>query len=121
MAYEETISETNDAFRFTLQFAKRVHFATFRFGILESTGGLGLDFHLLNDHLEINTDAFALGEQKYARLRIALAYEVLQRLWIVGGMDDMLNESRDFFLGAQLRFNDEDLKSILPFVPATPG
>jgi hypothetical protein len=31
----------------------------------------------------------------------------------------MLNESRDFFLGAQLRFNDEDLKSILPFIPAT--
>jgi phospholipid/cholesterol/gamma-HCH transport system substrate-binding protein len=46
---------------------------------------------------------------------------VLKTLWIVGGVDDMLNESRDFFLGAQLRFNDEDLKAILPFVPATPG
>ncbi|MET0341746.1 MAG: MlaD family protein [Polyangiales bacterium] len=119
--YQETISETTDAFRFSLMFAKRIHFATFRFGILESTGGLGLDLHLLNDHLEINSDAFAIGEQKYARLRVALAYEVLQRLFIVGGVDDMLNDSRDFFLGAQLRFNDEDLKSILPFVPATPG
>jgi phospholipid/cholesterol/gamma-HCH transport system substrate-binding protein len=115
---QENITETRDAFRFSLQFAKRIHFATFRFGILESTGGLGLDLHLLNDHLEINTDAFAIGEQQYARLRTALAYEVLQRLFIVGGVDDMLNESRDFFLGAQLRFNDEDLKSILPFVPA---
>ena len=119
--YQETISETTDQFRFSLQFAKRIHFATFRFGILESTGGLGLDLHLLNDHLEINSDAFAIGEQKYARLRVSLAYEVLQRLFIVGGVDDMLNDSRDFFLGAQLRFNDEDLKSILPFVPATPG
>jgi phospholipid/cholesterol/gamma-HCH transport system substrate-binding protein len=119
--YQETISETTDAFRFTLQFAKRIHFATFRFGILESTGGLGLDLHLLNDQLEVNSDAFAIGEQQYARLRIALAYQVLERMWIVGGIDDMLNESRDFFLGAQLRFNDEDLKSILPFVPATPG
>jgi phospholipid/cholesterol/gamma-HCH transport system substrate-binding protein len=119
--YQETVSETSDAFRFTLQFAKRIHFATFRFGILESTGGLGLDLHLLDDNLEVNADAFAIGEQQYARLRVALAYEVLQRLFIVGGMDDMLNESRDFFLGAQLRFNDEDLKSILPFIPATPG
>lgn len=119
--YQETISETRDTFRFTLQFAKRIHFATFRFGILESTGGLGLDLHLLNDHLEVNSDAFAIGEQQYARLRVALAYEVLQRMWIVGGVDDMLNESRDFFLGAQLRFDDQDLKSILPFVPATPG
>jgi phospholipid/cholesterol/gamma-HCH transport system substrate-binding protein len=119
--YQEDVSETSDAFRFSLQFAKRIHFLTFRFGILESTGGLGVDLHLLNDHLEVNADAFAIGEQKYARLRVALAYEVLQRLFIVGGVDDMLNESRDFFLGAQLRFNDEDLKSILPFLPAAPG
>jgi phospholipid/cholesterol/gamma-HCH transport system substrate-binding protein len=119
--YQQTISETKDQFRFTLQFAKRIYFATFRFGILESTGALGLDVHLLNDNLELNIDAFAIGEQQYARLRAALAYEVLQRLYIVGGMDDMLNESRDFFLGAQLQFNDEDLKSILPFVPATPN
>jgi phospholipid/cholesterol/gamma-HCH transport system substrate-binding protein len=117
--YQETVSETKDAFRFSLMFAKRIHFATFRFGILESTGGLGVDFHLLNDHLEMNTDVFAIGEQQYARLRIALAYEVVKRLWVVGGIDDTLNESRDFFLGAQLRFNDEDLKSILPFIPAS--
>jgi phospholipid/cholesterol/gamma-HCH transport system substrate-binding protein len=117
--YQETIAETKDALRFSLLFAKRIYFATFRFGIIESTGGLGLDLHLLHDSFEINNDVFAIGEQQYARLRIRLAYEVVQRLWIVGGVDDMLNESRDFFLGAQLRFNDEDLKSILPFVPAT--
>jgi phospholipid/cholesterol/gamma-HCH transport system substrate-binding protein len=116
---QENITETTNEFRFTLQIAKRIHFATFRFGILESTGGLGLDLHFLNDHLQINSDAFAIGEQKYARVRIALAYEVLRNLWIVGGVDDMLNDRRDFFLGGQLHFNDEDLKSILPFVPAT--
>ncbi|MDB4988801.1 MAG: Mce family protein, partial [Myxococcaceae bacterium] len=119
--YQQTIAETKDAFRFTLQFAKRIHFATFRFGILESTGGLGLDLHLLDDNLEINADAFAIGEQKNARLRVAIAYQVLQRLFVVGGMDDMLNQNRDFFMGAQLQFNDEDLKSILPFVPRVPG
>ncbi len=119
--YQETVSETQDAFRFSLIFAKRLYFATFRFGILESTGGLGVDLHLLDDHLEVNSDVFAIGEQQYARLRVSLAYEVVQHLWFLGGMDDMLNESRDFFLGAQLRFNDEDLKAILPFVPATPG
>jgi phospholipid/cholesterol/gamma-HCH transport system substrate-binding protein len=118
--YQQTISETKDQFRFTLQFAKRVYFATFRFGILESTGGLGLDIHLLNDNFQLNLDAFAIGEKQYARLRAAMAYQVLERFWIVGGMDDMLNDSRDFFLGGQIQFNDEDLKSILPFVPATP-
>jgi phospholipid/cholesterol/gamma-HCH transport system substrate-binding protein len=119
--YEQTVTETRDEFRFTLQIAKRIHFATFRFGILESTGGLGFDLHFLNDHLQVNNDVFAIGEQRYARVRVALAYEVLQRLWIVGGVDDLVNDSRDFFMGGHLHFNDEDLKSILPFVPATPS
>jgi len=118
--YQENITETRNEFRFTLQIAKRIHFATFRFGILESTGGLGLDLHFLDDHLQVNSDAFAIGESKYARVRVALAYEILQRLWIVGGVDDLINDSRDFFMGGQLHFNDEDLKSILPFVPSTP-
>ena len=30
-------------------------------------------------------------------------------------MDDALNDSADFFLGLQVRFDDEDLKAILPF------
>jgi len=113
----ETRVTTRDAFRFSLMFAKRIHFATFRFGILESTGGVGTDFHLIDDRLEISADVFAVGEQTFPRFRARLAYEIVQRLWILGGIDDTLNESsRDFFLGAMLRFNDEDLKSILPFV-----
>jgi phospholipid/cholesterol/gamma-HCH transport system substrate-binding protein len=78
-----------------------------------------MDFYFLKDRLWISNDVFAIGEQKYARYRVFLAYEVLQRLWITGGIDDAFNESRDFFLGAELRFNDEDLKTILPFIPAT--
>jgi phospholipid/cholesterol/gamma-HCH transport system substrate-binding protein len=114
-SYQETRVETRDAFRFSLEFAKRIHFATLRFGIIESTGGLGVDVHLLDDSLEVTADLFAFGDGSFPRLRTRVAYEVVSRLWILGGVDDSLNESRDFFLGAMLRFNDEDLKSILPF------
>jgi phospholipid/cholesterol/gamma-HCH transport system substrate-binding protein len=117
--YQETVAETKDAFRFSLMFAKRVHFATFRFGILESTGGLALDLWGMHDKLELTSEVYAIGEQQYARVRERLSWEVVKTLWIVGGIDDALNQSRDFFLGAQLRFNDTDLKSMLPFVPAT--
>jgi phospholipid/cholesterol/gamma-HCH transport system substrate-binding protein len=113
--YQETRVETKDAFRFSLMMAKRIHFATFRFGILESTGGVGVDIHLLHNALELSTDMFAVGEQTFPRLRVRLAYEIVSKLWIQGGVDDAINESSDFFLGMRLRFNDEDLKSILPF------
>lgn len=117
-SYTETRITTNDDFRFSLQFAKRIAFATFRFGVIESTGGIGADIHLFDNDLELNVDLFAFGDNTYPRLRARVAYEIVSRLWILGGVDDAINETVDFFLGAQLRFNDEDLKSILPFVPA---
>lgn len=119
--YNETRIRTRDAFRFSLMLAKRIHFATLRYGILESTGGMGLDLHLFDDRLEITTDLFAFGEQSAPRLRIKLAAEVIRKLWLLGGIDDTLNDSRDFFFGAMLRFNDDDLKSILPFAGSLGG
>lgn len=113
---------TTDAFRLSVMFARRLGPATFRFGIKESTGGVGMDLHLLDDHLEIRTDLFAFGENTYPRLRVAAALNILQRAWIIGGVDDVFNGDRfDYFLGAQLRFNDQDLKSILPFASGLGG
>ena len=55
------------------------------------------------------------------RWRVSLGYNFLNRIWLLGGVDDILSASRrDYFVGGQLRFNDEDLKSILPFAPKTP-
>jgi len=108
-----------DAFRFSLMFARRIGFATFRFGIKESTGGVGVDLHFLEDALEISMDAFSIGTAVYPRLKFLAALEFLRGLYIVGGADDVLNPDRDFFIGAQLRFTDEDLKALLTFVPSS--
>lgn len=122
-AHVRTVSRvTTDAFRFSVMFARRFGPATFRFGIKESTGGVGMDLHLLNDSLEIRNDLFGFGESANPRLRIAAAYNILQRAWIIAGVDDILNGDRfDYFLGAQLRFNDDDIKSILPFAGGLGG
>lgn len=114
--YQETRVTRSDALRFTIQLAKRISFATFRFGIMESTGGLGLDLHVFDDRLEINTDVFAIGVQTLPRVRARLLFEIVNRLWVVAGVDDALNDSADFFMGLQVRFNDEDLRSLLPFL-----
>jgi phospholipid/cholesterol/gamma-HCH transport system substrate-binding protein len=110
---------TRDAFRLSFQFARRIGPFTGRFGIMESTGGIGADVNLLGDSLEVRTDLFAFGENVYPRLRGNVAFELLKRVWVLGGIDDVLNEGRrDYHFGAQLRFDDRDLKSILPFVPS---
>lgn len=114
--YREVRTTTTNAFRVSFQFAKRLGPITGRFGIKESTGGIGLDLHLLNDRFELRQDLFGFGEQLAPRWRVALAYEFIRKLWLLGGVDDILNGARrDYFIGLQLRFTDHDLKSILPF------
>ncbi|MCA9673191.1 MAG: MCE family protein [Myxococcales bacterium] len=117
----ETKVTVTDSFRFSFMFAKRVGPFTGRFGIKESTGGLGFDVHLFNDHLWITADIFDFQANIYPRLKTLVAWEFFKRLYIVGGVDDLFNErprdgtggGRDFFLGAQIRFNDQDLRSLL--------
>ncbi|MCA9630183.1 MAG: MCE family protein [Myxococcales bacterium] len=117
--YREIRTVTTNAFRFSLQFARRFGPLTGRFGIKESTGGVGLDLALFDDRFELRQDLFGFGEVIRPRWRIGLGYEFITRLWLMGGVDDLLNpDRRDYFVGLNLMFNDEDLKSILPFAPA---
>jgi len=96
--------------------AQRVYFATFRFGILESSGGLGVDLDFFDDRLEINADIFQFGYSQFPRIRARLSYELVESLYILGGADDVLNERTvDLFLGAMLRFDDADLAGLFPF------
>jgi phospholipid/cholesterol/gamma-HCH transport system substrate-binding protein len=114
----EMKTETTNSFRFSFMFARRLGPATFMFGIRESTGGVGLILHAFDDRLELRSDLFGFGENIRPRWREHLSYEFVKRLWVVLGVDDLLNSDRtDYFFGAQLRFNDEDLKSIIPFAP----
>ena len=116
--YREIRTVTTNSFRFSFQFAKRMGPFTGRFGIKESTGGIGLDLHLLDDRFELRQDFFGFGEQITPRWRVALSYEFVRKLWLLGGIDNILSgDRRDYFFGLELRFNDEDLKSVLPFAP----
>ncbi|HVY49766.1 MAG TPA: MlaD family protein [Minicystis sp.] len=120
--YRDITVSTTNSFRFSFQFAKRFGAFTGRFGIKESTGGIGLDLHLLDDRFELRQDLFGFGEELSPRWRVALAYEFIRKLWLLGGVDDILSSNRrDYFVGLQLRFNDQDLKTILPFAGGAAG
>jgi phospholipid/cholesterol/gamma-HCH transport system substrate-binding protein len=119
----ETTVTISERLRFSLMFGKRVGPVAGRFGIKESTGGGGVDLHLLSDRLTLSVDVFDMRTNQYPRIKPAFAAAIWQRnLFVVGGVDDLLNFTRaragagggiDWFLGAQLSFNDEDLKSLL--------
>ena len=128
-----------DKIRFTFQFAKRINWATFRFGLKESTGGIGFDAATtwLNRRLELKTDLFDATFDQLPRLKLTAAYEVFKHIYILGGVDEALNPpdslvintgtdpsgvpiqfdefrfGRDYFAGAMIQFNDADLSALL--------
>ena len=118
--HRRTVTSDRDALRFSLQFAQRIGMFTGRFGIVESTGGVGLDLHLLDDRIEMRNALFAFGVvSEPPRFRTMLSYELMRRIWILAGVDDVfIDRQRDYFGGLQLRFSDDDLKALLAFGPS---
>lgn len=132
---------TKESIKFSAQFAKRYSFLTLRFGIIESTGGLGVDFTVpikffyssrwLEEALVLKVDAFnfSIEALRFPRLRATLRFTPFEHVYVNVGMDDILNSvnrdtltnrllsGRDFFFGAGIYFTDADLKSLLPVIP----
>jgi len=113
---QETV--TDDRFRLSLQFAKRFAFVTGRVGIIESSGGVGADFHLLNGDLVLSTDLFGFDDTINPRMKLWGLYTFFTHLYVAAGVDDVWNDRRtDFFVGGGIAFNDEDLKALLTTAP----
>lgn len=114
----ETIKESRSGFKFTAQFAKRWHFLTFRYGIMESTGGFGVDVDLLNDALRFKFDVFNFDFSSLPRVRLLAAWNFIEHVYVAAGLDDILDgDKRDYFIGLGVNFTDSDIKSLLPFLP----
>lgn len=125
-----------DSVRFTFQFAKRYDWLTIRYGLKDSSGGVGIDATWFDNRLKISADVFNFGFDDNPRLKVAAAYEFFGGLYILAGIDDALNAfdeivpgafadpttpelfetipiGRDVFFGAMLRFNDQDLAALM--------
>jgi phospholipid/cholesterol/gamma-HCH transport system substrate-binding protein len=123
--YSTTTITTTEQLRLTFQLGKRLGPFVGRFGVKESTGGIGADLYLFDDRLAITTDLFDMRSNQYPRFTARGYVSLYKRyLYVVGGVDDVFNYVRtqgtaggffDWFLGVQLSFNDEDLKSLLLF------
>jgi phospholipid/cholesterol/gamma-HCH transport system substrate-binding protein len=124
--YEE-ITETTSDLKFSVQFAGRHEWIVGRFGLIENTGGVGLNFLFWEDNIELVTDFFDFGFATYPRMRAIgmvyadafLPFDWAQYAYVSGGIDDAFNAgTRDYFIGLGISFTDADLKGILPFAPS---
>ncbi|BDG07569.1 MlaD family protein [Anaeromyxobacter paludicola] len=123
---------------FSAEFAKRFGPATFRIGIIESSGGAGADLHLLDDALKISVNLYQFSRPDQSvlpRAKLWADYSPFQHLYLTVGSDDFLNAWRaghypggpkfalgsDVFFGAGLFFTDDDLKALFGAVGGAVG
>ena len=95
---------------------------TLRGGVIESSGGAGVDFELFNK-ISLSAEVFDFSQEKRPFLRaFANIYPFfdpslsnpLNWIYVGGGVDNILvKEYRDYFFNMGLRFTDNDLKGIL--------
>lgn len=111
----DTATIQQNKFRLSAQLAKKFYDFTVRGGLIESRGGIGLDYE--KGPLKMSVSAFDMGTKNGQKphLKFWGTYHLTPALYFMGGADDPMNPAQktDWFVGAGIQFVDEDLKSIL--------
>lgn len=124
-------------FRLTAQWGKRLGPFDVRFGLKESTFGVGADMVLLGGRLRFAADLYGNNFSNVPRLKMEAALEVFRSLIVFGGVDDALGHpgylriagwptaqtspldfrslsyGRDYIMGFTFRVNDEDATQLM--------
>ena len=125
-----TKSLHEDRLTFSLQFAKRYGPLTFRVGIIESSGGVGTDLHLLEDSLQLSLSVYQFTrpyQDVFPRAKVWVNWYFLQHFYVTAGADDFFNRwnegrypggpkftiGNDVFFGGGIFFTDDDLKTLI--------
>lgn len=106
---ESTITYKNKL-KFTALFAKNFWDFTVKGGLIENSGGIGADYHLLNKRLRVSVELFNFQE---AQLRAFVRYNFFKGVYIVTGGDNLMSNDdgqSSFFVGGGIFITNDDLK-----------
>lgn len=102
--------------KFTLLYAKNFYDLSIKGGLIENTGGFGLDYYFFQRKMRATLEAFNFAK---TNIRASLQYSLFHGLYVVGGVNDALDKSdlRSGYLGAGLFLTNDDLKILLSKSP----
>ncbi len=109
---------------YNLQFAKTFHWFTVRAGMIESTGGFGVDMNVFTDKFRLSFDGWDFSRDSNPHFKIGARYEVSDSFYFTGGWDDFLltgDDADNYYFGAGIMFEDRDLKYLMSFIPMVSG
>jgi phospholipid/cholesterol/gamma-HCH transport system substrate-binding protein len=101
------------------QFGKRYENTMVRGGIIESTGGVGVDYFAAKDKLKMSAEVYDFGAQNDVRgnkahAKVSARYRLLKHVDLIAGYDNFLNKkAANVFGGVGISFVDDDLKYVV--------
>lgn len=110
-----TIQETAQDFqlRLTALFGKKFYNWTIKGGMMESRGGLGIEYNFYRDRMRLSVDAFDFDTPN---VRAYLRYSFFKGMYVVGGQQYIFANGSDnasSFIGAGLFLTNDDIKVLL--------
>lgn len=105
---------------YSFQIAKNFHRLTLRGGLIENSGGFGVDLNVHRKKLWLSLDGWDFNRSSDPHFKLYGRWEVGDTFYVTGGWDDFLlqrDRGDDIFFGAGLKFEDNDIKYLLSFLP----
>ncbi len=104
-----------DNFLVSAQLAKSFYDFTLRGGIIESRGGVGLDYNLGPLGIGFSAFDFRTDNNEKPHLKLLGSFNLTDNLYLLSGIDDFISNQHnpDWFVGAGIRLIDNDLRSLM--------
>ena len=109
-----TSTVDRDKIKFSAQLAKRFYNFRLRGGLIESSGGVGMDYEYGPLSASVSAFDFSTRFGQKPHLKAWGTLNVTKNLYMMGGADDFIDpgQSVDYFFGLGFRLVDEDVKSL---------
>ncbi|MCL1837272.1 MAG: MlaD family protein [Treponema sp.] len=122
---KDVIETKYSIFTVDAELARNFGYLTVRGGLLENTAGLGFDIQPIR-WVSASAEVFDFGSGGRPNLRGTVTVypffdpdsdKPWQWIYLKGGINDSLNDSRDFFVGGGIRFADREIKGLVGLLP----
>lgn len=111
---ETTKIRKKDTYRFDVMLGRKINNWTFRGGLIESAGGIGVDYEFEKWGALLSVEAFDYREDIGLNLRVSSEYHLWNVFYGKIAGEDLIHDP-SLTLSAGLKFNDEDLKGLIGF------
>lgn len=103
--------------KFNALFAKNFYDFTIKGGIMENTGGVGLDYNMFKRKFKVSLEAFDFA---HVNVRASARYSIFSGIYVSAGGENLAAQngySASPFIGAGLFLTNDDLKLLLTKLP----